>query len=44
MDYPATDPDALAAAIVAEAGSSVRYRDVETGGARNAARLIAELI
>ncbi len=44
MDYHATDPDALAAAIVAEADSSVRYRDVETGGARNAARLIAELI
>ncbi|MDH3296618.1 MAG: alpha/beta fold hydrolase, partial [Acidimicrobiia bacterium] len=44
MDYHATDPDALAAAVVAEVGQSVTYRDVETNGAAQAAALIAELI
>jgi predicted glycosyltransferase len=44
MDYAETDPDAIAEAVVAEMGSSVRYRDVETDGARRAAALIAELI
>jgi pimeloyl-ACP methyl ester carboxylesterase/predicted glycosyltransferase len=44
MDYGATDPDALAEAIVADAGATVDYRDVETGGARRAAELLSELI
>jgi hypothetical protein len=44
MDFDATDPDNLAAAIVREFGRSVSYRDVESGGARRAAELIAQLI
>lgn len=40
----AADPDALAAAIVAEAGREVDYRPVETDGAAQAARLLAELL
>jgi pimeloyl-ACP methyl ester carboxylesterase len=44
MDYPATDPSAIAEAIAEEAGREVRYRDVETGGAARAAALIAEVL
>jgi predicted glycosyltransferase len=44
MDYHATDPDALAAAIVEGVKSPVAYRDVETGGAACAAAMIAQLI
>ena len=44
MDYSATDPDALAAAITAEMGRGVTYRPVETDGAERAARMIAELV
>ncbi len=44
MDYAATDPDALAAAIVREAGAKAQYRDVELDGAARAAALVAELI
>ena len=44
MEYAATDPDALAAAIVSEVGRTVAYRDVETDGATRAASLIADLI
>lgn len=44
MDYAATDPDALAAAIVAEVGRDVDYRQVETDGAERAAGMIAELL
>ncbi len=44
MDYAATDPEALADAIVAKIGQSVDYRPVETDGAAKAARMIAELI
>ena len=44
MDYAETDPDALAEAIAAEVGKPVGYADVETDGARRAARMIAELI
>jgi UDP:flavonoid glycosyltransferase YjiC (YdhE family) len=44
MDYAATPPDALAAAIVEELGREVDYRPVETGGAASAATLIAELL
>ncbi|MBW3603626.1 MAG: alpha/beta fold hydrolase [Actinobacteria bacterium] len=44
MDYVATDPDGLAAAITAEIGRAVDYRPVETDGAERAAAMIAELI
>jgi predicted glycosyltransferase len=44
MDYSATDPDALAAAMVEEAAKPANYRPVETDGAARAARMIAELI
>jgi predicted glycosyltransferase len=44
MEYAATSPDDLAAAITHEIGKPVAYRDVETDGAARAARLIAELI
>jgi predicted glycosyltransferase len=44
MDYGATDPDALADAVVTESNATVDYRDVETDGARRAAELLAELI
>jgi predicted glycosyltransferase len=41
MDYGATDPDGLADAIARQVGEPVGYRDVEAGGARRAAELIA---
>src|SRR5690606_25241450 len=44
MDYAATDPEALADAIVTNIGQPVHYRTVETDGAAKAARMIAELI
>jgi pimeloyl-ACP methyl ester carboxylesterase/predicted glycosyltransferase len=44
MDYAASDPDAIAAAIAAEVGRPVDYRPVETDGAARAATLIAELL
>ncbi len=44
MAYATTTAEDLAAAMVAEAGRSVDYRDVETDGAARAAGLIAELI
>jgi len=40
----ACDPDALAAAIVAEVSRDVDYRPVETDGAARAAAMLAELI
>jgi glycosyl transferase family 28 len=40
----ALDPDALAAAIVQEAGRDVRYRPVRTDGAARAAGLLADLL
>src|SRR5215213_1279579 len=40
----AAEPDALAAAVVAELGREVDYRPVETDGAARAADLIAELL
>jgi predicted glycosyltransferase len=40
----AVDPDALAAAIVADLGRDVDYRPVETDGAARAAELIADLL
>jgi UDP:flavonoid glycosyltransferase YjiC (YdhE family) len=44
LDWAETEPDALAAAIVAEIGRPVDYRPVETGGADRAAALLADLI
>ena len=44
LDWADTEPDALAAAIVAEIGKPAFYRPVETDGAEKAARLLAELI
>lgn len=40
----AVDPDALAGAILAEAGRQVDYRPVETDGATRAAGLLADLL
>ncbi len=44
MDDAVTDPDALAAAIIAEIGRPVGYRAVEADGAARAAAMIAELL
>ncbi|MFN2487963.1 MAG: alpha/beta hydrolase, partial [Acidimicrobiia bacterium] len=44
MDYHHTDPDQIAAAIVADITRPVHYAPVETDGAARAAALIAELI
>ncbi len=45
LDYAAaSDPDALAAAVLAELGREVDYRPVETDGAARAAALLAELM
>ncbi|MEU7908612.1 alpha/beta fold hydrolase [Actinoplanes sp. NPDC049118] len=44
LDWADTEPEALAAAIVAEIGKPVDYRPVETDGAEKAARLLADLI
>ncbi|MEO6471882.1 MAG: glycosyltransferase [Aeromicrobium sp.] len=44
MDYPSATPDVIAAAIGEEIGREVDYRDVETDGAVNAAKLLAEML
>jgi predicted glycosyltransferase len=44
MDYATATPESIAAAMVAEMGRDVCYRDVETDGAARAAALIAPLI
>ena len=44
MDFAATDPDELAAAISADIGRTVTYRDVEVDGAERAATMIAQLL
>ena len=44
MDYTASTPDTIAAAIAEELGRTVDYRPVETDGAARAATLIAELL
>jgi predicted glycosyltransferase len=44
MDFDDSPPERIAAAIAEEMGRTVSYRDVETDGAANAARRIAELI
>jgi predicted glycosyltransferase len=44
MDYATATPESIATAISQEIGRDVDYRDVETDGARNAAKLLAELL
>jgi predicted glycosyltransferase len=44
LQWTETEPDALAAGIVAEIGRPVHYRPVETDGAERAAALLAELL
>ena len=44
MDFDQATPEVIAAAIAAEVGREVQYRDVETDGAARAAALIADLI
>jgi predicted glycosyltransferase len=44
MEVDAATPPAIAAAIAAEIGSAVDYRDVETDGAARAAARLAELL
>jgi pimeloyl-ACP methyl ester carboxylesterase/predicted glycosyltransferase len=44
MDYDDSPPEQIAAAIAQEIGRQVDYRDVETDGATNAARRIAQLL
>ena len=45
LDYPtATDPDALAAAVLEEVGREVDYRPVESDGAALAASMLDELL
>jgi pimeloyl-ACP methyl ester carboxylesterase len=44
MAYAASDPDAIAAAMVEELARPLDYRPVETDGAAKAAALLAELI
>jgi predicted glycosyltransferase len=44
MDYPSSTSESIAAAISSELDRDVDYRDVETDGARNAAKLLAEML
>jgi predicted glycosyltransferase len=44
MDYATTTPESTAAAINQELNRVVDYRDVETDGASNAAKLLAEML
>jgi pimeloyl-ACP methyl ester carboxylesterase/predicted glycosyltransferase len=44
MEFEQATPEAIGAAIAAEIGREVVYRDVETGGAARAAALIAEVL
>jgi pimeloyl-ACP methyl ester carboxylesterase/predicted glycosyltransferase len=44
IDYPDTTPDHLADAIATNIGRTVDYRPVDTGGAANAAAIIAQLL
>ncbi len=44
MDFDASTPEVIAAAIVDEIGREVTYRPVEAGGAARAAALIAEVL
>lgn len=44
MDYATTTPESTAAVIQEEIERTVNYRDVETDGASNAAKLLAEML
>ena len=44
MDYDAATPESIASAIGTEIERTVDYRDVEIDGARNAAKLLAEMV
>jgi len=44
MEYAVTEPEAIAAEIIARAGAPVDYLPVETDGAAKAAKMIADLI
>jgi hypothetical protein len=44
MDFDTETPQTLAAAIVAEIGRQVDYREVATDGAARAASYLAELL
>jgi hypothetical protein len=44
MDYAASGPDEIAAAIASEIGREVDYRPVATDGAARAAAMLAELL
>jgi predicted glycosyltransferase len=44
MDYDSTTPDEIAAAVVSELRRPVAYREVESGGAMRAAKMLAGLI
>jgi hypothetical protein len=44
MDFGDSPPESIAAAIAQEIGREVTYRQVETDGAANAARSIAQLL
>jgi predicted glycosyltransferase len=44
MQYNASSPEVIGAAIAGEIGRAVSYRPVETDGARRAASMIAELL
>jgi hypothetical protein len=44
MDYEDSPPELIAAAIAVEIGRAVDYRDVETDGAANAAKRIAQML
>lgn len=44
MDYAGSDPEAIAAAVVAEIGKKPNWRDVETDGALRAARLMSQVL
>ncbi|HEY2714971.1 MAG TPA: hypothetical protein VGI73_01985, partial [Solirubrobacterales bacterium] len=44
MDFEESTPEVIAAAIGAEIGREVEYRDVETDGAARAATRIAQLL
>jgi len=44
MDFDTATPEIIAAAIAAEIGKTVDYRDVETDGAARAAKRLAEML
>jgi hypothetical protein len=44
LDLEGTDPESIAAGMVAESTRPIAYRPVDPGGAERAARLIAPLV